>query len=123
VNVGYEFDYKSTQEGITGIGLVLYLEDFSGDWHIAAGADPLTGALDSQVVKETIGNSRRLGGLGPVQVILDQPIRAGLFAQRALVLLHETGSLSPTEGKAKTDFTPAEIARIESLGRIKSCSY
>jgi hypothetical protein len=38
------------------------------------------------------------------------------------VLLHETGSLSPTQGKAKTAFTPAEIARLDSLGRIKSCS-
>jgi hypothetical protein len=118
VNVGYEFDYKSTQEGITGIGLVLYLEDAEHDWHIAAGANPET--LELEALGKTEGKNSK--NAGPVAVRLERLIPKGLAAQRRLVLVHTKGRLSDTEGKARGEFTPAEIARLESLGRITPCN-
>jgi hypothetical protein len=116
------FDFKADNGGLTGIGLVTYAEDPEGEWHIIHGADPSSLELNSNTLLATQGNSKSKQDPDENLVLsFDEEIDAGIDAQRFLVLVATTGSLSPTEGKAQEELTDTQIEILEDEGRVKPC--
>ena len=121
VTADIAFDFKATNGGLTGITLVTYVEDTLGQWHIVSGADPTSGEFDSTILKSLAGNSRALPNDKVVFVTVEDDIPPGVDALRMVTLVAQTGTLSPTGGKAESRPTDDELRELGDLGRVVHC--
>jgi len=119
IRADFSFDWNATRGELTGLALVTYVEDETGQWSILHGADPETGELDSQALLLMNGNSRAITNPEDQRLMFDDPLPAGIDARRTTTLFITTGARKPT--KAPLELSAEQIERAEILRRVFSC--
>ncbi|MCL4685172.1 carboxypeptidase regulatory-like domain-containing protein [Myxococcota bacterium] len=121
IKADISFDWKAMNGGVTGIAIVTYAQDASGEWRILHGADPETGELDSLSLLATLNNSKTVVNPEDRRIQFDDSLRSAIDPRRTLSLFLITGRLSPSGGKAPLRPSDRDIARAENVGRIQAC--
>ena len=122
IRADFSFDWKATRGELTGLALVTYVEDETGQWSILHGADPATGALDSQAMLVMAGNSRILREQrepDDFEIVFDRELPPGIDARRTTTffITTEAGILTGVPRQPSHE----DLERAEILGRIHSC--
>lgn len=121
IRADFSFDWKATRGELTGLALVTYVEDETGQWSILHGADPETGSLDSRFVLRVSGNSTRIAprerDLRSIQ--FDRSIPSGIDARRTTTFFVPIGARR--SGTMPLHLSPEQIERAEILRRVSSC--
>ncbi|MCZ7619149.1 MAG: hypothetical protein M5U32_12885 [Myxococcota bacterium] len=123
IKADISFDWKAMNGGVTGIAIVTYAQDASGEWRILHGADPETGELDSELLLAVAGNSVSIPreNAGERRIKFDDSLLPGIEVRRTLSLFVTTGKLSSSDGRAPLRPSDRDIARAENVGRIQAC--
>jgi hypothetical protein len=121
IRADFSFDWKATRGELTGLALVTYVEDEAGQWSILHGADPRTGALDSELLLVVEGNSISIPreNTPDRQIRFDDALLPGIDARRTTTFFVTTGARKPTTAPLQP--SAEQIERAETLGRIHSC--